>query len=605
MDLTELFDERPRRSLRRLPPLIRQAVGLVRRAAPHELTVTGVVQLLAGAAVAVQLLLGKRVLADLLGGGGGQFRQAVPDVVALALVTAALGFAAVVQGEYQRMLAELTARYAGNRVLDVSTSVDLLAYEVPDFHNRLTRAQLNAEIRPVQMATGVIGIIGSLFAIAGVSAALITMAPEFLVLVVAAVIPAWYAATVASRASFDFAVAQTERDRRRLYLRLLLAGKEEAKELRSYNLATFLRRQYDSLYAQRIEDLRKVTRRRVRLGFVGGAATSALTAGTIALLVWLVTSGSVPVADAGAAAAGVVLLAQRLQALASNTGQLYESSLFLDDYTSFLDVLPRVRAATPDADPPNGFERISTDGVWFTYPSATEPSLRDVTMHIDRGEVIALVGENGSGKTTLAKLLAGLYTPATGCVRWDATDVATVDPDRLREQIALIFQDFVKYQMTVRENIGMGRHANWDDVAGIVDAARQVGADGFITELPDGYETSLGPQFFGGRDLSVGQWQRIALARAFFRGATLVILDEPTASLDPKAEADLLASIRTMAAGRTVLFISHRFSSVREADRIYVLDHGRIIEEGTHADLLAREGRYAEMFSVQAAPYHL
>ena len=214
-----------------------------------------------------------------------------------------------------------------------------------------------------------------------------------------------------------------------------------------------------------------------------------------------------------------------------------------------------------------------------------------------------MIGENGSGKTTLAKLLAGLYQPGSGSVSWDGVDLATCAPDTVRREIAVIFQDFTRYQLTVRENIGAGSVERYDDLPGIVAAARRAGAHAVTESLESGYETRLGPQYQGGSDLSGGQWQRLALARAFFRDAPFLILDEPTAALDPRAEAALFDSIRSLYAGRTVLLVSHRFSTVRTADRIYVMHEGRIIEAGTHQELLARGGRYAELFALQASAY--
>jgi ATP-binding cassette, subfamily B, bacterial len=237
--------------------------------------------------------------------------------------------------------------------------------------------------------------------------------------------------------------------------------------------------------------------------------------------------------------------------------------------------------------------------------------LREVCLDLRAGEEVALVGENGSGKTTLAKLLAGLYRPDSGTICWDDTDISTVDPDSLRTRIAVIFQDFERFHLTAAENIGLGRVEAIDDPAGIRGAAEQAGADAFIQRLPDGYDTMLGPEFTRalvgpkdrGTDLSVGQWQRMALARAFYRRTPMVILDEPTAALDPRAEAELFDRIRSLLTGRSVLFISHRFSSVRSADRIYVLDAGRVVESGSHQELMATEGLYAELFTLQAAAY--
>ena len=288
-----------------------------------------------------------------------------------------------------------------------------------------------------------------------------------------------------------------------------------------------------------------------------------------------------------------------------------EASLFLEDWEEFNSLAPARAPALAERAAP--FDRIDLDHVSFRYPPSASkdggpalPSrlaLDDVSLEIRAGEVIALVGENGSGKTTLAKVLSGLYRPDSGRMLWDGEDVAAHDQSWIYERVAVLFQDFARFMLTVRENIGLGRVENLEDLESIIRSAERAGADSFVNAWPDTYDTVLGPYFMGGKDVSIGQWQRIALARAFFRDAPLVILDEPTAALDARAEHDLFTRMRDLFSGRSVLLISHRFSSVRSADRIYVLHEGRVVENGTHDELMHLGGRYAELFTMQASAY--
>ena len=597
----------PRREskrLRRLPRLLRLALSVVWRAARRELIISAVLQLVAAAAIAVQLLVVRRLLSTLLQNQGApSFGDVLPEIVALAAVAAVGAFAAIGIEMHQRLLGYLVSLHTSDEVIGTATSVDLITFESPSFHDRLQRAQMSAGSRPIQLATGLLGIVGALFSIAGIGVALLLVQPFFFLLVTVAFIPAWLATKRAGGLAYRFSYEQTERDRRRNYLFYVLTRRDEAQEVRAFELSGFLRGRHRELYTAYIEDLRAVLRRRLRISLAGQAASAVLIGSSIGALVWLVTDGRMSLSAAGSAAGAMILLSGQLRSLAGNTAGLYEGSLFLEDYASFVEAAPRIEAARSTKPAPDSFEVISAHNVTFTYPSRAAPSLVDASIELRIGEVVALVGENGSGKTTFAKLMAGLYQPQSGLITWDGVDTASFAPASVRANVAVIFQDFVRYQLSAYDNIALGDSRHYEEVEEVERAADAAGVGDAIKKLDGGYQTLLGPEFYGGSNLSGGQWQRIGLARAFFRDSPIVILDEPTASLDARAEESLYAHMRELYRDRGVLLISHRFGSVRTADRIYVLRDGRVVEQGSHSELMELDGYYAELFQLQARWY--
>jgi ATP-binding cassette, subfamily B, bacterial len=592
------------RSPRRLPRLLAESVALLWRAAPGATAIVFALQLVASVAAAITLLVISRVIETAVrdAGQGVDLGVLLPQLGLLAAVLAAGATAQLAQASLRALLIERVTWYAFERLLDVAAVAELTAFESPDFHDRLTRAQ-NAGGRPLAITQSLVGIGGSLTTMASLLTVLLALEPLLTLPLVVMVVPLVAASMAFSRQFYRFTVEFNESERRRYYLRSLLVTREGAKEVRTYGLAAHLRQRNRDLFAERLAALRGVVRRSVPQAVLGGLGAALAIAGSVGMLMALVLAGRASVGAATAGALAVLQLAGVLTVLSVSVGQLYESSLFLDDYRSFCALLPEVAEPSDGPAPPDGFDEIRVDDVRFCYPGSQTPALDGVSLRLARGEVVALVGENGSGKTTLAKLLCRLYPPTSGRIWWDATDLADLDAARVRDRIAVVFQDFGRYLFTVAENIGMGRVARMDDRAAVARAATVAGADEFIAGLPDGYDSVLGKVFEGGVDLSTGQWQRIALARAFFRDASMVILDEPTAALDPRAEHELFDRTRQLFAGRTVLLISHRFSTVRSADRIYVMDKGHIVESGDHAELMRGGGLYAELYNLQAEAY--
>lgn len=545
------------------------------------------------------------IVADIRLPSGHADTSHILSLVAFEIVLALAGLLAREAVQVLRtVLAERLTGYVSTSILAHAQSLDLEVLEQSEYHDRLRRAEESAFYRPANLLTQMLGVLQAAITLVGVGLILATVLPVALPLIIVAAVPYAVAQSGAATRFYTLSVGQTNATRLARYFSHLLSVDSAAKEVRVFGLSSYLLGRYRRILS---EHERQIGGLALRRG-LKSAAASILPAVVFGILFGYLALQTVnrhiSIGDL-TLYIGVILQSQNaLQQLMFNVSGMVESSLFLDDYRSFQALQPIIHAQGGGKSAPTGIaEGVRFDAVSYTYPGKARPALQDVSLQLRAGETVAIVGENGAGKTTLVKLLARLYDPSTGRITVDGIDIRDLDPVEWRSRIAVIFQDFLQFYLSAAENVGLGNVERLDDEARILDASRRSGADDVIARLPQGYRTVLGRWFDQGVQLSGGEWQRIALARAFIRDSPILILDEPTASLDARAEYEAFQNLRRLAQGRTVLIISHRFSTVRMADRIYVLDAGHLVETGSHNELMQQEGRYAELFHLQAAGY--
>ncbi|MEM6293708.1 MAG: ABC transporter ATP-binding protein [Myxococcota bacterium] len=488
-------------------------------------------------------------------------------------------------------------------ILEKALTLDLTHFEDSEFYDKLTRARRQASSRPLSLVRRTFGLVQQAISLISFGGLLLSFSPWAVLVLVGAGLPAFVAEAKFSGDAFRLFRWRSPQTRQQTYLETVIAREDYVKEVKLYGLGPLLLQRYREIFATLFGEDRSLTLRRGAWGFALGLLSTLAFYGAYGWIAYAAVAGDISL---GEMTMYLLLFKQGQSAVAaalSSIGGMYEDNLYLSNLYEYLeqDVTARGDGEARGPKPGDG---VRLEGVTFRYPGAQTPALRDVTLHVRPGETLALVGENGSGKTTLIKLLSRLYEPQDGRVLVDGLDVRDWDEAALRRRVGVIFQDFARYQMLVGENLGAGDVEHFDNEDRWKRAANLGMADTFIDDLAEGYQTQLGRWFKDGRELSGGQWQKVALSRAFMReDADILVLDEPTAAMDAEAEATVFEHVRGASADKMTILISHRFSTVRMADRIVVLDHGEVIEQGSHEALMAQDGRYARLFSLQAAGY--
>jgi ATP-binding cassette subfamily B protein len=503
----------------------------------------------------------------------------------------------------ESLLRALLGQRVNEMILEKALTLSLADFEDSEFYDRMTRARRDASHRPLSLIKRAFGLAQNSISIAMYGALLVQFSPWVALVLLVSALPVFLSETRFSADAFRLFRWRAPESRMQIYLETLLAREDHAKEVALFRLGPLFLERYRSIFHKLFAEDRTLSLRRGFWGFVFGLISTAAFYGAYAYIVLRALEGAISLGDMTMYLLVFKQGQSALSAILAAVGGMYEDNLYLSNLYEYLEHRPPQQSGEQlrGPDPADG---IRFDRVSFRYPGASEAALDEVSLHIPRGSKLALVGENGAGKTTLIKLLTRLYEPTSGRITLDGLDLGEWQLDALRSRIGVIFQDFIRYQLLLGENIGAGDVDGFDDESRWKQAGEKGMADAFVKRLPNAYRTQLGSWFKDGRELSIGQWQKVALARAFMRErADILVLDEPTAAMDAEAEAEIFQRFRGLAENRMGIVISHRFSTVRMADQIVVLEGGRVVEHGSHESLMEQNGRYARLFNLQAEGY--
>jgi ATP-binding cassette subfamily B protein len=538
------------------------------------------------------------------GGGDDHVRPVVILAVAQLLLFLGSSLLQTLGNISQQLLQEQLAIHVQLLIMEHANSLDLADFENAAYYDQLQQAQRESANRPVAMVAGVFSLVRTAITFATMIALLIGLSPWIAAAALLSPIPAFISGSRYGWWGFQQMRRQSPTRRLMSYLTTLLTTDEFNKEIKLYTLGDHFIDRYRTIAGDYYQDTRRLLVRRYLSGFGWGALTIVASSGTFLYVALLAVRGTISLGALTVFTQAAQQVQSAFQGMLGGVQGIYEHGLYLSTLYDLLDRQPAIQAPANPVPVRRPFQRgIEFRNVTYCYPDKETPAVDNVSFTIVPGETIALVGRNGAGKTTIVKLLGRLYDPESGQILIDGHDIRDYDPRELRREFGMMFQDYAAYQLSARENVGVGNVERVGDLAAIARAAERGGADDVIAGLPKGYETTLGKWFEGGHQLSGGEWQKVALSRAFMRDAQILILDEPTAALDAQAEHDLFSRIKSLAEGKIALFISHRFSTTRMADRILVLDQGRLIEQGTHQELMALGGQYSHLFELQAASY--